>query len=134
MNELSLINKTKEILDNYGLASILYATAEFSPFSNQKKPDIQFNIMGDNKKVFFIEYKLNVKNIDSNFAQSIIEHYNFVSEDTPLKVFYAFATNTDINDEFLDFFSRNEITVFSHINTAEELSSAIVKWSESILE
>ena len=43
-------------------------------------------------------------------AQSIIEHYNFVSEDTPLKVFYAFATNTDINDEFLDFFSRNEIT------------------------
>ncbi|KXK02989.1 MAG: hypothetical protein UZ04_CHB001001661 [Chlorobi bacterium OLB4] len=35
---------------------------------------------------------------------------------------------------FLIFFSRNEITVFSHINTAEELSSAIVKWSESILE
>lgn len=134
MDELSLITKTKEILDDFGQASILYATAEFSPFSNQRKPDLQFIFEGEKKNVFFIEYKINTKNIDSDFAQSIIDHYQFVSEDVSFKVFYGFATNAEISDELTYFLSKSEITVFTKINTPEELSSVIVKWSKSFLE
>lgn len=132
MEELSIINKTKEILDNFGQASILYATAEFSPFTNQKKPDLQFVTKGNS--IYFIEYKINNKNkFDIAFAQSIIEHYKFVSEDISFKVFYGFATDTVIDDEIINFLSKNEITVFTSIKTPEVLSTAIIEWSKSSL-
>lgn len=133
MEELTLINKTKDILDGYGQASILYATAEFSPYSNQRKPDLQFICAEGKNIVFFIEYKINPKNIDSTFALSIIDHYQFVSEDVSFKVFYAFATNVEIDAKIKNFLLENKIVVFTEINTPEQLSSDILNWSKSSL-
>jgi hypothetical protein len=129
-SELSIVQETKKLLEEFGNAEILYITAEFAPFSNQRRPDLQFTPKDSDDKIFFIEYKFKPANgFDESYFKSILEHREFVQEDTDIEVKYAFATTARIDKKFEQFLIDNNIEVFNKIRSAKELFDSIIEWA-----
>jgi len=129
-SELSIIQETKKLLEAHGESEIVYVTAEFAPFSNQQRPDLQFTPNYADDKVFFIEYKFKPANgFDENYFKSILEHREFVQEDTDIEIKYAFATNGRIEEKSQQFLVNNGFAVFSKVRSANELFNSIIEWS-----
>jgi len=128
-SELSIIQETKKLLETYGESEIVYATAEFAPFSNQRRPDLQFTPNTSEDSIYFIEYKFKPANgFDEYYFKSILEHREFVQEDTDIEIKYAFATNSKIENKHKQYLLDNNITVFTQVRSARELSDFIMDW------
>lgn len=128
--ELSIIQETKKLLESFGDAEILYATAEFSPFSNQQRPDLQFIPKCSANVVFFIEYKFEPSyGFNDSYVKSILEHREFIQEDTDIEIKYAFATNAKIDKKLQQFLIKNGVTVFSSVMSANKLFDYVIEWA-----
>lgn len=128
-SELSIIQETKKLLEIHGETEIVYATAEFAPFSNQRRPDLQFTPNSSDESIYFIEYKFKPANgFDDYYFKAILEHREFVQEDTDIEIKYAFATNSKIDSKHKQYLLDNNIAVFSQIRSGKELSDSILEW------
>lgn len=131
--ELSIIQETKKRLEKHGDSELLYLTAEFSPFTNQQRPDLKFIFDGLDDFVFFIEYKLEPnQGFDLYYFKGITEHKEFVQENLGVQLKYAFATNSPLDAKFKEFLKQNDIVVFSIINSSKELFDRILGWAKTI--
>jgi len=128
-SELAIVQQAKKLLEKFGESELLYSTAEFAPFSNQQRPDLQFIPNKSQDRIYFIEYKFKPANgFDGYYFKSILEHREFVQEDTDIEINYAFATNSKIEDSHKQFLLDNNIAVFPQVRNADELSGLIIKW------
>ena len=92
--ELLIIQETEKLLRKYGKTEILYATAEFAPFSDQQRPDLIFIPKNSMNKIFFIEFKFEPRyGFDENYFKTILDQRKFIQEDTDIEIQYAFSTN-----------------------------------------
>jgi len=128
-SELSIVSETKILLEQFGEAEILYTTAEFAPFSDQRRPDLQFTPKNSDDIIFFVEYKFKPANgFDEQYFKAILEHREFVQEGADIEIKYAFATNARIDKKYEQFCIDNKIEVFSKIRSGEELAHSILEW------
>ncbi len=129
MSELSVIEATSKMLSLHGESEVLYLTAEFSPFSNQQKPDLLFrrsDLTG--KRTFFVEYKENINQNDINqLCKDLVEHQDFVQDAILERYVFIFATNTALKPEIIEELKLNKIITICTIDDETDLYNAILE-------
>jgi hypothetical protein len=129
-SELSIMQETKVLLEKLGKAEMVYVTAEFSPFSNQQRPDLHFTPKHSETEHYFLEYKFMPTNgFSESYMKCILEHKVFVNEDANVSIKYAFGTNVKVDESFQEFLTNNGVTVFSMVSDARKLVGCIIEWA-----
>ncbi len=127
--ELSIVSDAANILKEFGGASLVYATAELSPFSNQQKPDLVIHPANDKNIALFVEYKIAPENgFRESFWNAFDEKKTFVKESSEVSIDYIFATNIKIQEKIKSELESHDIVVFDEVCDAEKLSSKIKTW------
>jgi hypothetical protein len=125
-NELEIIEKTGKMLSLVGDIEVVYITAEFAPFSNQKRPDLIF-IPKNQKTVFFIEYKKALPySFSKYFIEELCEHKTFTEDVLQQNITYVFSTDVKIDPILEPYLKKRSIILFDLIKNEDDLYNAIV--------
>ena len=134
-SELDIANEALCLLRDLGEVSLVYLTAEFAPFSNQKRPDICFVPKQGRKagEVFVTEFKLLPGRSQLPFqVASIIDHQAFVAESVDQAAcHFAFATDALLAPEVLTLMSGQNIHAITEVRDGRHLAAKIVQWVET---
>lgn len=126
---LSIVTSTSKGLSEYGDVEILYATAEFEPFTNQQIPDLKF-IPKFSDRLLFLEYKKTPRfGYTNDYRKSIIEHRDFIFEEKDSNMYYAFATNGKPSEDFINELNQKNILVFESVENDDDLIINILNWA-----
>lgn len=129
MSELKVIEATSQMLSMHGECEVVYLTAEFSPFSNQQKPDLIFRIDDSFKnQILFVEYKENLSKVAiRQLVDHLIEHEEFVQDSILERFTYIFATNVQLSESTIHQLKDNKIVAIGSIDNELDLYSEILR-------
>lgn len=131
--ELKIIESTSEGLSAFGDVEVLYATAEFQPFSNQQIPDLKFTPRSSDR-LLFLEYKKKPRfGYTNDYLKSIVEHRDFIFEEEDSNMYYAFATNGKPSGDFIIELNQKNILVFESVENDDDLIINILNWANEKL-
>jgi hypothetical protein len=136
-SEFEVAQDALSILRGHGEASLLYLTAEFAPFSNQRRPDILFTPEQGPRagECFVAELKLlALKDLLPHQVRGIIEHQSFVRSSADADAatcHFAFATDAQIPSEVFESLAAHGIHVVPKIRDGRHLASEIILWANA---
>jgi hypothetical protein len=130
MTELKIVTDAAAILRESGETAVEYITAEFSPFSNQFRPDLVYRPNTMPGHVFFIEYLLAsyhmLKQPAEAISEQLVEHRDFITTDPSVALHFAFASSGD-HDPLLA-----ETLALKGITFTDDLAQATRDWVKSL--
>ncbi len=129
--ELDQANAAIPSLKPLGDVSLVYATAEFAPFSNQFRPDLVFvpSIGRKSGQIFFAEFRFGrSKRLSQEEVALLPEHRSFVYESEG-EIEYALATDEKLPPDTLAWLGEHDIQALDSIKSTSDLVAAILDWS-----